>query len=72
MDCPHCAGKTRRLVEGLRCRHSVLGSVATVAAVLGRFLQGNTADEQSRNRHVPILIGYVQYLRRIAEVDIVT
>ena len=63
MDCSHCAGKTRRLVEGSRCRHSVPGLVATVAGVLGRFLGGRT---------VRILIGYVQYLRRIAEVEMAT
>ena len=36
MDCSHCAGKTRRLVEGSRCRHSVPGSVATVGRASSR------------------------------------
>ena len=72
MDCSHCAGKTRRLVEGSRCRHSVPGSVATVVAVLGKFLGGLRVNDPSRNRHVRILIGYVQYLRRIAEVEMAT
>ena len=70
MGCSHCAGKTRRLVEGSRCRHSsVPGSVATAVAVLAKFLGGLRVNDPSRNRHVRILIGYVQYLRRIAEVE---
>ena len=38
-------------------------------AVLAKFLGGLRVNDPSRNRHVRILIGYVQYLRRIAEVE---
>ena len=41
-------------------------------AVLAKFLGGLRVNDPSRNRHVRILIGYVQYLRRIAEVEMAT
>ena len=38
--------------------------------MLGKFIGGRRrVNGPSRNRHVRILIGYVQYLRRIAEVE---
>ena len=47
--------------------------MATSVAVLGKFIGGRRrVNGPSRNRHVRILIGYVQYLRRIAEVEMAT